>query len=430
MNKHTDNIAQRSESGRWRGLLALTTVLALVSAGVLLAREAPAQSAQVVRPELLTAGDSVMVHFESLTAGDSVEGLGAVHPLLEITALNGAGIVIETGDVLLTQVTYGAPQIGNQPDGAGPGPSRFNNCLEDASGNRVNVNISAGATAKGFGDAVARAAGSPEDFRFTFAPGVKVNDFSIRMFDFGDFNPGRSANHTVTLTAYDSFGQFVDADVLSYNSSTALAPRSSDFGDLLATGDACDAAADLSQPGYWEFRVADPSGARTIARVELITDPAGADPNGGYDSIVFDALCTRTIGYWKNHSWDGAVVRVNADDINEATGRESIAGMKDGMLWKARGNNFSLLWAQLIAAKLNCGVFDCTGGSIDAAELFLASSGIGVSNFDDAFANKTQKRRANELANVLDLFNNMFHCRGTADPVPLEKTPKKAGGNS
>ena len=214
-----------------------------------------------------------LVDFETNTTGGSVEGLGAVHPLLNIHAVNGTAVVIETGAL---PATYGGPQVGNVS--AGPGPSRRNNCLEDASRNRVNVNVSSGATAKGFGDQDAPGTHA-QDFDFTFAPGVRVAAFSVRMFDFGDFNPTGATTHSVTLTGFDALGSV--SDILSYTSTGAGNPRGGSAGDLFITGDACDAAADLTQPGYYEFKV---QGAG-ILRVELRA--TGFDPNVGFDSISF-----------------------------------------------------------------------------------------------------------------------------------------------
>lgn len=115
-------------------------------------------------------------------------------------------------------------------------------------------------------------------------------------------------------------------------------------------------------------------------------------------------FCTLTIGYWKNHDWQGATVYINDDLITEDDGRGT---HRDGILWKARGNNFSMLYAQLIAAKLNCPF--CVDVWTEA-EAFLASAGIGEENFDARFVDKDQRRTASRLADELDAFNNAYHC--------------------
>lgn len=122
-------------------------------------------------------------------------------------------------------------------------------------------------------------------------------------------------------------------------------------------------------------------------------------------------LCTKTIGYWKNHSWDDATVTINGETITEKKGRSEPVDEKpgNGILWQARGNNFSMLYAQLIAAKLNCG--DCVGITIiDEAEDFLLNEMVFLGDFNQEFVSKTQKKEATKLAEALDAFNNQYAC--------------------
>jgi len=117
-------------------------------------------------------------------------------------------------------------------------------------------------------------------------------------------------------------------------------------------------------------------------------------------------LCTRTIGYWKNHPWYGKTVTICGETVDEELGKQ--------MLWDARGNNFSMFFAQLIAAKLNCD--DCVGlNVIDDAEWWLcAQTGIqnpdGTFNWNKIFDSKEQKRQAAAYWEALDDFNNEYHC--------------------
>jgi len=106
--------------------------------------------------------------------------------------------------------------------------------------------------------------------------------------------------------------------------------------------------------------------------------------------------CNRTIGYWKNHSWDGAVVYVNGVTVDEALGQS--------ILWNAKGNNWSMFFAQLIAAKLNCP----TCSVVLEADAFLATQ--NVTSWYQAFANGAQKAAANAHKDALDAFNNSNHC--------------------
>lgn len=120
----------------------------------------------------------------------------------------------------------------------------------------------------------------------------------------------------------------------------------------------------------------------------------------------FFGNCTRTIGYYKNHDWQGAVVHICGVPIDEDFGAN--------ILWNARGSNFSMLFAQMIAAKLNVG--DATGVAIiDDAEAWLCQQGNafdgGELSWRARFENKNQKRTANSYKNPLNDFNNgPNHC--------------------
>lgn len=117
-------------------------------------------------------------------------------------------------------------------------------------------------------------------------------------------------------------------------------------------------------------------------------------------------ICTRTTGYWKNHSWEGATVTICDVVVDEALGNE--------ILWNANGSNFSMLFAQLIAAKLNCG--HCwLEEKIALAEQWLCSRpGIinpdGALNWDKPFESEREKCIATCLWRKLDCFNNNFEC--------------------
>ncbi len=121
-------------------------------------------------------------------------------------------------------------------------------------------------------------------------------------------------------------------------------------------------------------------------------------------------LCTLTIGYYKNHDWEGGGVHVCGVPVGQGYGQE--------ILSNARGNNFSMLFAQLIAAKLN--VNDAGGiAVIDDAEAWLCEQANAAILDDDVvvdldwdakFNNKTQKGLANSYKDPLDDFNNSNHC--------------------
>lgn len=192
----------------------------------------------------------VHLDFEGIAPGTSVEGLGAVHPYLRITSLAwplgpsctpGSAVGIEEG--VAPPFSY---------DTAG---SFANGCLNGI---------------RGFGDD----GGCALDYEFTFAPGVTVSCFSIRMFDYGDFYPFGTASHQVQMVAYDAASSIVDTDVLST------------FGAVNATGgDAC--LSDPNSTGNHFFTVTGPG----IVRVTLRFD-GSPDPNVGFDDVSF---CAREV---------------------------------------------------------------------------------------------------------------------------------------
>jgi hypothetical protein len=194
------------------------------------------------------AGTPVYLDFEGLAPGTAVEGLGVLHPYLEITSVAwpfgptcppGSAASIEEG--VAVPVSYGT---------AGAFP---NGCLGGI---------------RGYGDD----SGCVLDYDFTFAPGVTVSCFSFRMVDYGDLYPYGTAAHQVDVVAYDAANNVVDTDQL-------LA-----FGAVDATaGDACGAGPN-GDPGNKLFTV---TGAG-IVRVTLRFD-ASPDPNVGFDDLSFCA---------------------------------------------------------------------------------------------------------------------------------------------
>jgi len=125
-------------------------------------------------------------------------------------------------------------------------------------------------------------------------------------------------------------------------------------------------------------------------------------------------FCTRTIGYWKNHTWNGRTITILGVVVDECFGRQ--------ILRNATSKNMSMLFAQLIAAKLN--VNDASGlETIDGAEDYLAlldeatasmvisgSNGGLTLNWTRAHGSKTEKLLTTYWADLLDEFNNAYHC--------------------
>lgn len=185
------------------------------------------------------------VDFESLPAGAPVEGPGFVHPSLTITSVTWpfgpacpptSARVIEEGNPF--------PFIAYSTS------SGINGCLNGT---------------HGFADPAECAF----DYDFTLAAGVIVSCFGMRMVDYGDYYPYGGVTHTVTLSAYDAGNNLVDQTVLSVGG-----------GVDSTSGDACLSQAGM--PGNYFLSVAGPG----IVIVTLRLD-ANADPNVGYDDIVF-----------------------------------------------------------------------------------------------------------------------------------------------
>ena len=215
-------------------------------AAALLVCSAPSAFAQCL--PAACSDTPVYLNFEGLAPGTPVEGLGVLHPYLNITSLAwpfgptctpGTAAAIEEG--VAVPVSYGT--AGSFPNG----------CLTGI---------------RGYGDD----SGCVLDYDFTFAPGVSVSCFSFRMLDYGDLYPFGTAAHQVDVVAYDASSNVVDTDqLLAFGAVDALA------------GDACSAGPN-ADPGNKLFTVTGPG----IVRVTLRFD-ASPDPNVGFDDLSFCA---------------------------------------------------------------------------------------------------------------------------------------------
>ena len=174
-----------------------------------------------------------------------------------------------------------------------------------------------------------------------------------------------------------------------------IAIREHGVGDLVGCSSPLD-----------EIFVFSKADAGTVARLKMHLAGTPFDHHGGDMTVgPLMELCTRTIGYWKNHPWDGRTVTICGITVNEDLGKK--------ILWDARGNNFSMFFAQLIAAKLNCG--DCVGLTvIDDADWWLCQQPDiitgGKLNWSKSFDSKEQKSQAASYWEALDDFNNEYEC--------------------
>ena len=189
---------------------------------------------------------SVCADFNLLEPGTSVEGLGTVHPNLDIS---GAGNIVAIAE-------------GQEP-ALYAGPNVPGNLINYGSGQYGGISD----------------VEQIHDYTFSFAPDVTVGYFSINMLDFGDYNPNGATEHNASLVAYDVNGQVVSEDVLSFTTDGLIVK---DVG-MWFTG---DASAAVGQPGNYYF-VVDGSG---IARVELqFSSNLGEGPSD--TKFGFSVLC-------------------------------------------------------------------------------------------------------------------------------------------
>lgn len=213
--------------------------------------------------------------FSAFEVGESVEGLGTVIPSLDVqstSSVSGAEAVAQKEGV--QPATYGAPN---------GSASTLNGCLDDY---HDDPNVSGG-----FSDLATKNAAAPHAYEFTVANDVTLSDFSLRMLDFGDFNPSKNTHHYAAMVAYDENGNEVDRMELEYytmaqvNPTTAWNNAAHDtvlWSNLQEQGDACDAA--TGEPGNWVWQV----GGDGIVKV-VLTFGDGHDPNIAFTDLCFTA---------------------------------------------------------------------------------------------------------------------------------------------
>ncbi len=192
------------------------------------------------------------VTFESLAPGSLVEGLGTVAPTLAITSVPwafGSGCPVGATRVI--------EELNVVPFSSYSTASGNNGCLDGVHG-------------------MGHPSNCVLDYDFTFAPGVTVGCFSIKLVDFGDYYPYGGTVHGATLTAYDASHAVV-----------AVAPLAGGAAVDSTSGDACLSQAGL--PGNFVLSVA----GAGITRVELRFGPS-PDPNVGFDSIAWCELTAPT----------------------------------------------------------------------------------------------------------------------------------------
>jgi len=174
---------------------------------------------------------------------------------------------------------------------------------------------------------------------------------------------------------------------------TGLAIRANGYGDLVGS---------ITTPSN-SILVIDKENASIIASYPMYLDGLPYDYSYGDMSVSSLSLCTKTIGYWKNHSWNDTGITICNTLVLEEEGTE--------ILRSARGNDYSMLFAQLIAAKLNTN--NSTGiAQIEAAENYICSKWLtGWQRHVDDPIPKSEKKDVVALWRALDAFNNQFPCQ-------------------
>ena len=203
--------------------------------------------------------------FSQIPEGGSVEGLGVVAPDLNIQAEGDVVKIIRDGSEEYT--AYGSKSSsGVKNIGLADGGGFTNISLVHTVTDRPPLP-------------------DKNQYLFTFADGVSVNNFSLRMLDFGDYNPSMDSQHFASMAAYDAQNRLVSESWLRYDAETRQADYYSfRYGQL--TDHAGDAGyAQPGDPGRWPWSVS----GFGITRVELTfyNRPGGQDPNVGFDSLSY-----------------------------------------------------------------------------------------------------------------------------------------------
>ena len=265
----------------------------------------PAYSAPVVALETTSIAPGIITCLnlnDVVVAGQSVEGLGTIHPLLNISTTGNAVAIFEEDS---TTVAYGAPnpsaEVGDSILNQGVGPNG------------------------GFSDIE-----KLHQYRFSFAPGVQANFFSIKLFDFGDYNPVQATEHKAELVAFNANDEIVDTDTLEFTSDAASNPTSGSAGNLQLTGDAFTALP--QEPGNYTFSV----NGQNITQLELqfshnnSEETQSSDPNIGLAVLCFQTqgeinenLCVDFVAVEPGSSVEG--LGTLHPDLNIATSGNAVA---------------------------------------------------------------------------------------------------------
>lgn len=196
------------------------------------------------------------ISFSALASGASMEGVGTVDPRLTIATTNGMGQVIRQGSA---NVRYNWNGAASQDNGGIIPSGGF-------------ADMDPGLTR--------------HDFVFVPNGGLLITSFSVRMLDFGDYNPYSGTASAARVVGLDASSTVVASDTISFTHDATANPTVGSLGNPQVTSDATAAP---GSPGNYTFNISAPN----IARVEfqflhnsaqvLTTIPS--DPNIGFDSL-------------------------------------------------------------------------------------------------------------------------------------------------
>ncbi len=200
-------------------------------------------------PAVAPPPEATCVDLTNVSAGASAEGVGTIHPSIDISS---------TGDVVVIhENSTPAAYVGNGINNGGLG----------ANG--------------GFSDI-----SKVHDYAVDMAPGATAGYFSLRMLDFGDYTANLETLNQAALVAFDMNNNVVASDILQFNSDgTNVNPNSSIAGDLSITGDAVTAAD--GQAGNYTFKVYGTDIVRVEIRFSNDLGPGSSDPNIGFTDLCF-----------------------------------------------------------------------------------------------------------------------------------------------
>jgi hypothetical protein len=213
--------------------------------------------------------DVVSIDFGAVPAGTSVVGLGKVHPWLEIHESGGNDVIAVQDSA--NPVAYGGTWV----DPSGNWWDVANRCI--GTGGFADI-----------GSGTYSYTTKNHEYTFSFAPGITVSQFSLKMVDWSDFMPyGACPDNTcgVVMTAFDANGSVVATDQLTFTVTarfTGLSRDTLEYGNTRTAGDAC--LAPDGHPGRATFEVTGPG----IARVTLaFMNQASKDPHVALTGLGF-----------------------------------------------------------------------------------------------------------------------------------------------